>query len=134
MKENLFADDDFFDILDMLDVDNMLVILKKMNNLRERYGTNDLIDPYTHTTFRVKTICEFIDIITGFEKSLKRNDTFKQMFYRGMSNKIWKPIPSVARNRNLEMNEADLIHDFKYRCPDEFSGLDTNFELLANQC
>lgn len=112
-------------------MDNILKVIKNMKNLNELYGVESMHYPYYHTTFRVETLSEFMDIIAGFGKTL-RNDIIYKMFYRGMSNESWSPIPSLARNRKFELNEKELIHEFKYRCPENFFNLNTNFELLAD--
>lgn len=114
-------------------MNNILEVIRKMKSLKELYGMAEEIYPYYHTTFKVEKLNEFIEVIMGFEKILRKNNSYtKKMIYRGMANDSWEPIPSVARNRKLEINEKELIHELKYRYPDNFSNLNTNFEMLAN--
>ena len=110
---------------------NMLEVLKKMKILKELYCVDEPTYPYIHTTFKVEKLSEFIDIISGFGEKLKKNKIYK-ILYRGMSNEIWEPISSLARNRKFEVNENEIIHEFKYRCPEEFFNANSNFEMLAN--
>ncbi len=113
-------------------MDNMLEMIKQMQNLKEMYGTEERNYPYYHTTFVVESLNEFVDIIMGFEKNMRRNKSnIEKMLFRGMANESWELIPSIARNRNLEVNEKELIHEFKYRYPDIFMSLNTNFEKLS---
>lgn len=113
-------------------IDNMLEITRQMKNLKEMYGTEETNYPYYHTTFVIENLNEFVDIIMGFEKNIRRcKSNIRKMLFRGMANESWELIPSIARNRNLELNEKEMIHEFEYRYPDIFMNLNTNFEKLS---
>lgn len=113
-------------------MDNMIDMIVQMKNLEEMYGTEEIDYPYYHATFVIENLNEFIDIIMGFEKNIRGNKaTIKKMLFRGMTNTSWELIPSIARSRNLEFKEKELIHEFKYRYPDIFMNLSTNFEKLS---
>lgn len=113
-------------------MDNMIEMTIQMKNLKEMYGTEEIDYPYYHTTFVIENLNEFIDVIMGFEKNIRRyKSTIKKMLFRGMANESWELIPSIARKRNLELNERELIHEFKYSYPDIFMSLNTNFEKLS---
>lgn len=112
-------------------MDNMFDMIIKMKNLSEMYGTEETDYPYYHATFVIENLNEFIDIIMGFEKNIRKNKSSNKMLFRGMAHASWKLVPSIARNRNLELKEKELIHEFKYRYPDIFMNLSTNFERLS---
>lgn len=108
-------------------------ILMNMNSQQKEYGLNDTLYPYNHTTFVINSLSDYIDIILGFNKALGLlNASVYNIYYRGMSDKSWKPIPSLARNRGLERNEAKIIDEFRKNYPEEFSRLSSKFELLSN--
>ena len=112
-------------------MDNMFAMITKMKNLKEMYGIEETDSPYYHSTFVIENLNEFVDIIMGFEKNIRKIKSTNKMVFRGMANANWKLVPSIARNRNLELKEKELIHEFKYRYPDIFMNLSTNFERLS---
>lgn len=109
----------------------MFKIIRGMKKTKELYGINE-VQPYHHATFVAENLNEYIDIIMSFEKEIKKDkSSLKKMVYRGMADENWELISSIARNRNFEKNEKEMIHEFKYANPNIFLELSTNFEMLS---
>ena len=112
-------------------MNDMFKIIRGMKRIKELYSIND-VHPYHHTTFAVKNLNEYIDVIMSFEKEIRKDkSSLKKMVYRGMADENWKLVSSIARKRNFEINEKEMIREFKYTNPNIFFGLGTNFEVLS---
>lgn len=111
-------------------MDNMLEMIIQMKNLKEMYGAEETGYPYCHATFTVKNLNEFVDIIMGFEKNIRKS-IINGLLFRGMADEKWELIPSIGRGNKLGFFEKEIIHEFKYRYPEVFMKLNTNFEMLS---
>lgn len=84
-----------------------------------------------YNNFIIKDIHDYLKIIDVLqnEKEKDRNAMFKEYYFRGVSNKEWELIPSLAVN-DLEYYEPIMIEEFKKAYPSEFD-VEDSFEVIA---
>ena len=84
-----------------------------------------------YDNFVINDIHDYLRIIDVLqnEKEKDRNALFKEYYFRGVSNKEWKLIPSLTVN-DLEYYEPIMIEEFKKAYPSEFD-LEDSFEVIA---
>ncbi len=87
---------------------------------------------YPHLTFQVNNVTEYLEVIDSISKAKWDDFVNGEIIYRGMANKDWKLIPSLARCDDLSLcQERNLINGFLSLRPDAFQNLSTHFELLS---
>ena len=86
---------------------------------------------YPHPTYRIQTLEEYITIVQAMQCYCEKA-FMGEMIFRGVSNASFGLIPSLARlNCDLDRVEHEMIHEFVTSRPEAFSGLNSNFEILA---
>lgn len=90
-----------------------------------------ILDTYRHITFVVENISEYLQVL----KIIKRNDRFSDRTYafRGMSDYTFNMLPSISRKNISSLAEVEnaMVNEFLTLRPDEFSGITSDFNLLA---
>lgn len=90
-----------------------------------------VLDSYKHITFVVESVSEYLQVL----QIIKRNDRFSDRTYafRGMSDYTFNMLPSIARKSVLSLAEVEnrMVNEFLTLRPGEFSGITSNFDLLA---
>lgn len=89
---------------------------------------------YQHFTLRVKTLADYINVISKLTKVLKRSFIADTLIFRGHSDasSTYKLIPVIGRKKSLiEYSENRMITEMLSLRPEEFSGIKTDFDLLA---
>lgn len=95
----------------------------------EKYIVESIGSQYTHDTLKVKTLSEYIEIVTELNKG--KDKGFKNVLnFRGQSNLDWKLSPVISR-LELEKNEKDIIDRFKIDKPDEYNSSMNFIDLLG---
>ncbi len=88
---------------------------------------------YNHFTLRVKTLAEYIDVISRLSR-IAHNSDFNQLVFRGHSDASsnYKLIPAIARkDYGVEFCEESLIKEMLTLRPEEFVNISTDFDLLS---
>jgi hypothetical protein len=87
---------------------------------------------------RITCITDYIDLILNQEKQLVKNPIrYETMYFRGHSNKEYKLLPSLARNRTLPCDisilnqERNMIEECKFKMPHIFNNTLCPINLLA---
>lgn len=89
---------------------------------------------YQHFTLRVRSLAEYIDIIGRLTKILKGTTLSDNLVFRGHSDASsnYRLIPTIGRKRRvIERSENRLVTEMKTLRPEEFSSIETNFDLLS---
>ena len=90
-----------------------------------------VLDSYKHLTFVVESVSEYLQVL----QIIKRNDRFSDRTYafRGMSDYTFNMLPSIARKSVLSLAEVEnaMVNEFLTLRPSEFSGITSDFDLLA---
>lgn len=90
-----------------------------------------VLDSYRHITFVVESVSEYLQVL----QIIKRNDRFSDPTYafRGMSDYTFNMLPSIARKSVLSLAKVEnrMVNEFLTLRPGEFSGITSNFDLLA---
>lgn len=90
--------------------------------------------------FEVRIVCitDYIDFILSQEKQLVKTSTrYETMYFRGHSNKEYRILPSLARNRMSDCDisilnqERNMIEECKFKMPHIFSNTLQPINLLA---
>lgn len=88
---------------------------------------------YHHFTFRIRTLSEFIDIISRLSRIIEQPE-FGKMVYRGHSDASsnYRLVPTIGRKQlKIERCENDMITEMLTLRPEEFNGIQSNFDLLS---
>lgn len=89
-------------------------------------------EDYPHLTFKVKNVVDYLMVIELLSKTKYESFVGGEIIYRGMSDAKWKLIPSLGRYSDLSIGqEFNLVNSFLALRPEEFQGLNTNFEILS---
>lgn len=92
-------------------------------------------DPYyQHFTLKVKSLAEFIEIVNRLTKIIKRTTIADTLVYRGHSDysSLYRLTPTIGRNiRGFEHSENQMFKEMITLRPEEFSGINSNFDLLS---
>lgn len=90
---------------------------------------------YNHITFSIKSLVDYIQVITAIANVHHDKFNISKKIYRGMSDSSWKLVPSLARGLDKKNNsfypEYDMVSELISEKPDEFKGLSYNLEVLA---
>lgn len=90
-----------------------------------------ILDSYKHITFVVENISEYLQVL----QIIKQNDRFSDRTYafRGMSDYTFNMLPSIARKSTFSLAEVEnaMVNEFLTLRPDEFTGISSDFNLLA---
>ena len=88
------------------------------------------LQDYKHTTFKIKSLSEFITVLNIIKS--KPDGDYNELFFRGMINYEWTLIPHLARYiAPVEFCESEMINEMLTLRPEEFSGITSDFDLLA---
>jgi len=68
--------------------------------------------------------------LLGELESLDKDSDY-EYFFRGHSNKNYKLVPSIYRNKGWINNEHKMFRELVLRCPDDFHELETTFQKLV---
>lgn len=82
-------------------------------------------------TLEIQSIYDYLKIVDLLqkEKDTDRSGLLKEYYFRGVSNKEWALLPSIAVN-GLEYYEPLMVEEFKKNYPDEFK-MESEFEVVA---
>lgn len=98
--------------------------------------SEDKDENYEHKTYKIKSLCEFIDLINTLA-TVNEEDSFPlTLIYRGMNRADYRLEPSIARKAygfDFERCEYNLVNDFIALRPEAFQHCSTNFELLSER-
>lgn len=89
---------------------------------------------YNHFTLRVKTLSEYIDVVSRLAAQIRKDAWIRQLVYRGHSDASskYQLIPSIARKENyFEGLENSMVSEMQTLRPEEFSGISSDFDLLS---
>lgn len=104
-------------------------IKKKVKGKYELY-TGDCCG-YNHTTYKISTLSDYIDMIHIISDANGRNEFDKTTVFRGVADKTYGLLPGLARIKSSNSNlERELISEYLTRCPDAFYGL-SEFDMIA---
>lgn len=92
---------------------------------------NDRDSYYSHPTFRISSVSEYIGLISIIAMANQNLVTGNTVVYRGVADENYDLKPGLARiNRLSEDTEQFLVNEFITRKPDAFAGL-SDFDILA---
>lgn len=84
---------------------------------------------YPHLTFRVNSLLEYLQVVKIMNTARYSDET---LVFRGMSKSEWLPLPGLSRyTGDDESIEYNMVSEFLTLRPEEFAGLNSNFEILA---
>lgn len=91
---------------------------------------------YRHFTLKVKSLSEFVAIISILSRSLEESESClsDHLAFRGHSNASadYSLTPSLARKRgSLEFSENAMVKEMLTLRPEEFTDIKSNFNLLS---
>ena len=105
-------------------------VQKKTSKEFAGYTTSET-DYYSHPTFIVSNLSEYIRLITTISSIGKNEPYGETVIYRGIADSDYNLLPGLARIKKEEPDiESTLINDFLTRRPDAFSRL-SEFDTLA---
>lgn len=92
---------------------------------------------FKHTTFLAHSLSEYIDIVDLIHKSQEKDNC--DLAFRGVSNYAYRLEPSLkilqdkpyVLDRTDDKLECCLVNDFLTTRPEEFSNIESDFDLLA---
>lgn len=91
---------------------------------------NFQLQEYKHTTFKVKSLSDFITVLDIIKS--KPGGDYTELFFRGMTNYEWTLMPHLGRHvAPVEFCESEMINEMLTLKPEEFSGITSDFDLLA---
>lgn len=85
---------------------------------------------YTHPTFMIENLADYIDLISIISKNTDSADTGDTLIFRGIAKATYDLSPGLSRIDGRDDLEENLINDFITRRPDAFKGL-SYFDTLA---
>ncbi|MBQ9709298.1 MAG: FRG domain-containing protein [Clostridia bacterium] len=104
-------------------------------NLPDTYKktTNFNNSSYNHLTFNITSLSEYIEVINVLRTSIQSaNNNDGDLIFRGMADHQWELLPSIARQTLVtEETEYKMVKELMLLYPNEFSGISSNFDLLA---
>ena len=108
---------------------------KIIQTLPERciVSKNDWDEYYRHFTISVRSLAEFVDVISRIE-TIRRTTSFAPLIFRGHSDasSSYKIIPTIGRiNRSIEYIENLMVNEMINLRPDEFDNIKCDFDLLS---
>lgn len=89
---------------------------------------------YNHFTLRVKSLSEYIEVISRLNRITKRNVLFNTLVFRGHSDASskYRLIPTIGRKRlAIQYSENSMVTEMITVRPEEFLNITTNFDLLS---
>lgn len=89
---------------------------------------------YNHFTLRVRSLSEYIDVISRLNKIIKGNALFDTLVFRGHSDASskYRLIPTIGRKHlAIQYSESRMVTEMVTTRPEEFSNITTNFDLLS---
>lgn len=91
---------------------------------------NFQLQEYKHITFKIKSLSDFITVLDIIKS--KPGGDYTELFFRGMTNYEWSLIPHLGRHfAPVEFCESEMINEMLTLRPEEFSGIYSDFDLLA---
>lgn len=91
---------------------------------------NFQLQEYKHTTFKVNSLSDFITVLDIIKS--KPGGDYTELFFRGMTNYEWTLMPHLGRHvAPVEFCESEMINEMLTLKPEEFSGITSDFDLLA---
>ena len=90
----------------------------------------DSANYYTHPTYKVKSLSEYVELVSRISLVLSRVDCGDTIIYRGLAREDFDLSPSLSRLSHRNNLEQNMINDFLTRRPDAFQGLNC-FDTLA---
>lgn len=91
--------------------------------------SSDIHKDYPHSAFQVSSLLEYLQVVKIMNTARYPDET---LVFRGMSKSEWLPLPSLSRyTGDDECIEYRMVSEFLTLRPEEFSGLNSNFEILA---
>ena len=94
----------------------------------------DWDDYYHHSTFRIKTLSDYIFIINVLSQICRSYSFSDSLVFRGHSDasSTYKLVPTIGRTGyDPEFTENDMISEMLTLRPEEFSGVTYDFDLLS---
>lgn len=88
---------------------------------------------YNHFTMKVSTLSEYIDIVTKLA-TISKKSNYGCLVFRGHSDysSKYKLIPTIARtSKGTEEIEGSMVNEMLILRPEEFEGINSDFDLLA---
>ena len=112
------------------------LVKRKIHNLADVHDEYCVLSDnklyYTHPTYEVSSLSEFVDIVSRVNSAIKNPLYDKTIIYRGHSSKEYLPVPGLSRLKNSDTDtENVIINDFITLRPDEFSNLTSSFDILS---
>ena len=112
---------------------------KAQEDISEYKYTESKNQGFTHTTYKIKSLNEYIEIINVLSKVQKEANMvpLSTLIYRGMSSDKYTLEPSISRKTNnlnlLDLNkcEYNMVNEFIALRPEAFKNCATDFELLS---
>lgn len=89
---------------------------------------------YKHFTLRVRSLSEYIDVISRLIRIIKRTTLADTLVFRGHSDASsnYRLLPIIGRKRlAMEFSENRMVTEMLTLRPEEFSDIRTNFDLLS---
>ena len=98
-------------------------VMKRFEDEKETY--------YAHPTFFVKSLHEYIQLVTSIASLNISNLDGDTIVFRGMANSRYNLSPGLSRMKNLDFaTEQKLINEFLTHRPDAFKDL-CDFDIMA---
>lgn len=108
-------------------------IIKSLPN--EMFVTRKDVDSYyNHFTLRVKSLSEYIEVISRLNRVIRRSEIIDTLVFRGHSDDSskYRLIPTIGRkNLTIQYSEHSMVKEMITIRPEEFSNISTNFDLLS---
>lgn len=82
--------------------------------------------PDPQNAFNVGSVRTFLDALEKIDQ-----DVGDILFFRGHESHAFELLPSVYRNIGLIENEDVIFKELVLRCPNEFAGIDSTFQMLV---
>ena len=89
---------------------------------------------YQHFTLRVRSLAEYIDVISRINQVIQRTTIADTLVFRGHSDASsnYRLIPFIGRKKlAVERSENRMVTEMLTLRPKEFSGIQTDFDLLS---
>ena len=84
------------------------------------------MNPEPHGAVRIGSVRTFLEVLERLE-----SDTENVYFFRGHNNFSYQLQPSIYRDSGWIANENILFKELILRCPNDFLGLESTFQLLV---
>lgn len=95
----------------------------------DSYITDSIGEQYTHDTLRIKSLSEYVDVVTKIAK-MKERGIKHIITFRGHAVDQWELTPVIKR-LGLEKYEKEIINLFKVKKTEEYNSSMSSLDVIA---